>query len=91
MYVSFGVPWAQNLCLWMTTPALTVQTSKRMPLIRGYHPYGLVSILTGLESSRAFVGHTWSMSYIPSTTSYMPTGTSENMNSVIFPKIRQII
>ncbi|KFM59670.1 hypothetical protein X975_13329, partial [Stegodyphus mimosarum] len=26
-YVCFGAPWAHNLCLWITTPVLTVQTS----------------------------------------------------------------
>ncbi|GFT30421.1 nibrin [Trichonephila clavipes] len=31
--------------------------SKRMSSIGGYHPYGLVSILIGLESSRACVGY----------------------------------
>ncbi|GFV78236.1 hypothetical protein TNCV_1037041 [Trichonephila clavipes] len=35
----------------MTTPALTVQ-GIGMPLIGGYHPYGLASILTGLDSNR---------------------------------------
>ncbi|GFT73272.1 nibrin [Trichonephila clavipes] len=32
---------------------------RRMPSIRGYHLYGLASILTGLESNRACVGYAW--------------------------------
>ncbi|GFT02903.1 uncharacterized protein TNCV_1847011 [Trichonephila clavipes] len=50
-----------------------------MPLIGGYHPYGLVSILTGFESSRACVGHAWSTNCSPSTTSYMSSRTSEGI------------
>ncbi|GFS61637.1 uncharacterized protein TNCV_4312911 [Trichonephila clavipes] len=38
-----------------------------MPSIRGYHPYGLSSILTGLESNRACVGYAWPMNCSPST------------------------
>ncbi|GFV84082.1 uncharacterized protein TNCV_3037441 [Trichonephila clavipes] len=30
-----------------------------MPSIGGYHPYGLASILTGLESNSACVGYAW--------------------------------
>ncbi|GFU48545.1 uncharacterized protein TNCV_1439221 [Trichonephila clavipes] len=30
-----------------------------MPSIGGYHPYGLASILTGLESNGACVGYAW--------------------------------
>ncbi|GFW77018.1 uncharacterized protein TNCV_2724481 [Trichonephila clavipes] len=38
-----------------------------MPSIGGYHPYGLASILTGLESNRACVGYAWPMNCSPST------------------------
>ncbi|GFT21458.1 nibrin [Trichonephila clavipes] len=63
----------------MTTPVLTVQTKhcRRMPSIGGYHPYGLASILTGLESNRACVGYTWPTNCSPSTPSHLSTGTSE--------------
>ncbi|GFV23804.1 hypothetical protein TNCV_959981 [Trichonephila clavipes] len=44
----------------LQSPALVIQPykhRKRMPSIdRGYHPFGLTSILTGLESSRACEG-----------------------------------
>ncbi|GFV11458.1 transposable element Tcb1 transposase [Trichonephila clavipes] len=52
-----GAPWVLNFCLWMTMPALTVQTFRRMPSIGGYHPYGLASILTELKS----IEHMWDM------------------------------
>ncbi|GFV27092.1 uncharacterized protein TNCV_4853291 [Trichonephila clavipes] len=38
-----------------------------MPSFGGYHPYGLASILTGLESNRACVGYAWSTNCSPST------------------------
>ncbi|GFY29814.1 uncharacterized protein TNCV_1813881 [Trichonephila clavipes] len=38
-----------------------------MPSIGGYHPYGLASILTGLESNRACVGYAWPTNCSPST------------------------
>ncbi|GFU73549.1 uncharacterized protein TNCV_3359891 [Trichonephila clavipes] len=49
----------------MTTPALS--DCRLMPSIGGYHPYGLVSALTGLESNRACVGHAWPTNCSPST------------------------
>ncbi|GFS75910.1 transposable element Tcb1 transposase [Trichonephila clavipes] len=41
------------------------------------HPYGLASILTGLESNRACVGYAWLTNCSPSTPSHLSTGTSE--------------
>ncbi|GFX62750.1 transposable element Tc1 transposase [Trichonephila clavipes] len=38
-----------------------------MPSIGGYPPYGLTSILTGLESNRACVGYAWPTNCSPST------------------------
>ncbi|GFX82046.1 nibrin [Trichonephila clavipes] len=52
---------------------------RRMPSIEGYHPYGLVSILTGLESNRACVGYAWLTNCSPSTSSHLSTGTSEGI------------
>ncbi|GFW86477.1 transposable element Tcb1 transposase [Trichonephila clavipes] len=40
---------------------------RRMPSIEGCHPYGLASILTGLESNKACVGYAWPTNYSPST------------------------
>ncbi|GFS49355.1 uncharacterized protein TNCV_2411241 [Trichonephila clavipes] len=40
-----------------------------------YHPYGLASILTGLESNRALVVYAWPMNCSPSTPSHLSTGT----------------
>ncbi|GFT42379.1 uncharacterized protein TNCV_1786661 [Trichonephila clavipes] len=37
-----------------------------MPSIGGYYPYGLASILTGLESNRACVGYAWPTNCSPS-------------------------
>ncbi|GFT91364.1 transposable element Tcb1 transposase [Trichonephila clavipes] len=48
-----------------------------MPSIGGYHPYGLASILTVLESNRACVGYAWPMNCSPSTPFHLSTGTSE--------------
>ncbi|GFU66614.1 uncharacterized protein TNCV_3335951 [Trichonephila clavipes] len=46
---------------------------RRMPSIGGYHPYGLASILTGLESNRACLGYAWPTDCSPSTpTTYLP-------------------
>ncbi|GFV66688.1 uncharacterized protein TNCV_2595081 [Trichonephila clavipes] len=45
----------------------------------GYHPYGLASILTGLESNRACVGYAWPTNGSPSTPSHLSTGTSEGI------------
>ncbi|GFV57936.1 uncharacterized protein TNCV_3687731 [Trichonephila clavipes] len=50
-----------------------------MPLIGGYHPYGLASTLTGLESNRACVGYAWPTNFSPSTPSHLSTGTSEGI------------
>ncbi|GFW91678.1 transposable element Tcb1 transposase [Trichonephila clavipes] len=49
----------------------------RMPLIGEYHPYGLASILTGLESKRECVGYAWTTNCSPLTSSHLSTGTSE--------------
>ncbi|GBN37622.1 hypothetical protein AVEN_166032-1 [Araneus ventricosus] len=43
------------------------------------HPYGLASILTGLESNRACVGYAWPTNCSPSTPSHLSTGTSEGI------------
>ncbi|GFY35643.1 uncharacterized protein TNCV_2619341 [Trichonephila clavipes] len=43
-----------------------------MPSIGVYHPYGLASILTGLESNRACVGYAWPTNCSPSTSSRLP-------------------
>ncbi|GFX22099.1 uncharacterized protein TNCV_3054551 [Trichonephila clavipes] len=45
----------------------------------GYHPYGLASILTGLESNRACVKYAWPTNCSPSTPSHLSTGTSEGI------------
>ncbi|GFT43139.1 transposable element Tcb1 transposase [Trichonephila clavipes] len=47
--------------------------------IGGYHPYGLASILTGLESNRACGGYAWPTNCSPSTPSHLSTGTSEGI------------
>ncbi|GFV96265.1 transposable element Tc3 transposase [Trichonephila clavipes] len=47
--------------------------------IGGYHPYGLASILTGLESNRACVRYAWPMNCSPSRPSHLSTGTSESI------------
>ncbi|GFT26700.1 uncharacterized protein TNCV_3604991 [Trichonephila clavipes] len=47
MYVCFGVPWVQNLCLWMTMPFFTVQTSQANALHRRISP-----VWTGQHSHR---------------------------------------
>ncbi|GFX62942.1 nibrin [Trichonephila clavipes] len=51
-----------------------------MPSFGGYHPYGLASKLTGLESNRACVGYAWTTNCSPSTPSHLFTGTSEIIN-----------
>ncbi|GFX35321.1 transposable element Tcb1 transposase [Trichonephila clavipes] len=48
-------------------------------IIGGYHPYGLASILTGLESNRACVGYAWPTNCCSSTPSHLSTGTSEGI------------
>ncbi|GFX44540.1 uncharacterized protein TNCV_4713661 [Trichonephila clavipes] len=50
-----------------------------MPSFGGYHPYGLASILTGLESNRACVGYAWPTNCGPSTPSLLSTGTLEGI------------
>ncbi|GFV54358.1 nibrin [Trichonephila clavipes] len=60
-------------------PSSSWKHRSRMPLIGRYHPYGMASILTGLESSRACMGHAWTTSCSPSTTSYISTRTSESI------------
>ncbi|GFW44893.1 uncharacterized protein TNCV_4512071 [Trichonephila clavipes] len=42
-----------------------------MPSIGGYHPYGLTSILTGLEYNRACVGYAWLTNCSLSTPSHV--------------------
>ncbi|GFU66551.1 uncharacterized protein TNCV_4357071 [Trichonephila clavipes] len=42
-----------------------------MPSIAEYHPYGLTSILTGLESNRAFVEYAWPTNCRSSTSSHL--------------------
>ncbi|GFT60204.1 nibrin [Trichonephila clavipes] len=53
----------------------------RMPSIGGYHPYGLASILTRLESNRVCVGYAWPTNCSPSTPFHLSTGTSEGIAS----------
>ncbi|GFU01137.1 nibrin [Trichonephila clavipes] len=65
--------------LFMDDNAITGKHCRRMPSIGGYHPYGLASILTGLESNRACVGYAWSTNCSPSTPSHLSTGTSEGI------------
>ncbi|GFT80733.1 nibrin [Trichonephila clavipes] len=60
-------------------PSSPCKQCRRMPSIRGYHPYELVSILTGLESNRACVGYTWPTNCSPSTLCHLSTGTSEGI------------
>ncbi|GFX94939.1 nibrin [Trichonephila clavipes] len=52
---------------------------RRMPSIEGYHPYGLASILTGLEYNRECVGYAWPTNCSPSTSSHLSTGTLEGI------------
>ncbi|GFW51643.1 uncharacterized protein TNCV_4213191 [Trichonephila clavipes] len=51
----------------MTTPVLNAFS------FGGYNPYGLASILTGLESNRACVGYAWPTNCSPSTPSQLFT------------------
>ncbi|GFX36972.1 uncharacterized protein TNCV_1174741 [Trichonephila clavipes] len=44
--------------------------------IGGYHPYGLPSILTELESNGTYVGYAWPTNCSPSFPSHLSTGTS---------------
>ncbi|GFT42067.1 nibrin [Trichonephila clavipes] len=60
-------------------PELTCMFRVRMPSIGGYHPYGLVSIFTELESIRACDGYAWLTNCSPLTSSHMSTGTSEGI------------
>ncbi|GFU38559.1 hypothetical protein TNCV_1205021 [Trichonephila clavipes] len=55
----FGAPWVLKFCLWMTTPSGELCNIVTCFSIRGYHPAGLVSILTGLNPARACVGYAW--------------------------------
>ncbi|GFX94162.1 uncharacterized protein TNCV_4292071 [Trichonephila clavipes] len=43
------------------------------------HPYGLASILNGLESNRACVGYAWPTICSPSTPSHLSIGTLEGI------------
>ncbi|GFU91105.1 putative transposable element [Trichonephila clavipes] len=54
-----------------------------MPSIGGYQPYGLASILTGLESNRACVKYIWPTNCSPSTLSHLSTGTSEGITCLV--------
>ncbi|GFW98263.1 transposable element Tcb1 transposase [Trichonephila clavipes] len=60
-------------------PSSSCKHCRQKPSIRGYHPYGLSSILTGLESNRACVGYAWLANCSPSTPSHLSTGTSEGI------------
>ncbi|GFX19686.1 uncharacterized protein TNCV_2075941 [Trichonephila clavipes] len=60
-------------------PSSPCKHCRRMPSIGGYHPYGLASILSGLEFNRACVGYTWLTNCSPSTPSHLSTGTSEGI------------
>ncbi|GBL84645.1 hypothetical protein AVEN_191105-1 [Araneus ventricosus] len=92
MYVCFGAPWVLNFCLWMQRPSSPCKHCRRMPSIGRYHPYGLASILTGLES----IEHVWiclaeNYSRQPLPPVYRNFGGHCLMSGVIFPKIRLII
>ncbi|GFU58959.1 uncharacterized protein TNCV_3602741 [Trichonephila clavipes] len=69
MYVCFEAPWVLNF-LFVDDNARPHHANivDEMPSIGGYHPYGLASILTGLESNRACVGYAWPTNCSPSTT-----------------------
>ncbi|GFY32398.1 uncharacterized protein TNCV_3559061 [Trichonephila clavipes] len=54
-----------------------------MPSIGGYHPYGLASILTGLESNRACVGYAWPTNCSPSTPSHLSTLPQDQNDNLI--------
>ncbi|GFW09503.1 nibrin [Trichonephila clavipes] len=60
-----------------TRPHLAI--CRRMLSIGGYHPYGLASILTGLESNRECVKYAWPTNCSPSTPSHLSTGTTEGI------------
>ncbi|GFU25070.1 transposable element Tcb1 transposase [Trichonephila clavipes] len=51
----------------------------RANIVDDVDPYGLASILTGLESNRTCVRYTWPTNCSPSTPSHLPTGTSEGI------------
>ncbi|GFX77239.1 uncharacterized protein TNCV_5063721 [Trichonephila clavipes] len=61
------------------TPIYSRSQSEVQGDLHRYHPYGLASILTGLESNRACVGYAWPTNCSPSTPSHLFTGTSENI------------
>ncbi|GFX00976.1 uncharacterized protein TNCV_4579421 [Trichonephila clavipes] len=65
---SFWISSARNVVRKILRTCM-IPVRRRMPLIGGYHPYGLTSILTGLESNRACVGYAWPMNCSPSTPS----------------------
>ncbi|GFW18475.1 hypothetical protein TNCV_1185021 [Trichonephila clavipes] len=80
MYVCFGAPWIQRICVYgWQCPSSLCKHRKQMPSIAGCHSFGLPSILSGLESRRAYVRHTWLTNCSPSSTSYMSTGTLESI------------
>ncbi|GFU90177.1 nibrin [Trichonephila clavipes] len=64
---------------------------RRMPSIGIYHPYGLASIITGLESNRICVGYAWPTNCSPSTPCLPELRWHCLMSGVIFPKMRLII
>ncbi|GFT02475.1 uncharacterized protein TNCV_1487061 [Trichonephila clavipes] len=68
-------------CLFMDDKARTHRANivDECLQYRGYHPYGLASILTGLESIRACVVYAWPMNCSPTTPSHLSTGTSEGI------------
>ncbi|GFU68399.1 nibrin [Trichonephila clavipes] len=79
MYVCFGVPWVLNFFYGGHSPSSPCKHCRRMPSIGGYHPYGLTSILTGLEFNRACEGYAWPMNCSPLTPSHLSTRTSEGI------------
>ncbi|GFU76336.1 nibrin [Trichonephila clavipes] len=74
-----GAMGAEFLFVGDNTLSSPCKHCRRMPSIGGYHPYGLASILTGLESNRACVGYAWPANCSPSTPSHLSTGTSEGV------------
>ncbi|GFT03875.1 uncharacterized protein TNCV_1730601 [Trichonephila clavipes] len=67
-----GAMTAENLCLWM---GIVIECLQSEDITR----MNWSSILTGLGWCRACVGHACLTSCSPSTTSYMSTGTAENI------------
>ncbi|GFW45552.1 uncharacterized protein TNCV_3244921 [Trichonephila clavipes] len=93
--LSGGVP--RILCHVPTlarVPLVRNPCCRRMPSIGGYHPYGLASILTGLESNTSMCRIYLADELQPVNTLlpvYRNFGGHYLMSGVIFPKIRLII